>query len=119
MLVGLRNDDASSVSRSSRQGGFSESSEDLARRENIRRALSQLDDSSFESRENPKVRRRGASKTRAFSAGGTRGRKAISSASEAGILDTDDIKKIKYHIEGLTSIWENLRYEMDQGPDDV
>ena len=31
----------------------------------------------------------------------------------------DDIKKIKYHIEGLTSIWENLRYETDQGPDDV
>jgi len=31
----------------------------------------------------------------------------------------DDIKKIKQYIEGLTSIWENLRYEMDQGPDDV
>lgn len=30
----------------------------------------------------------------------------------------DDIEKIKHHIEGLTNIWENLRYEIDPGPDD-
>lgn len=29
----------------------------------------------------------------------------------------DDIEKIKHHIEGLTDIWENLRYETDQGHD--
>lgn len=29
----------------------------------------------------------------------------------------EEFDKIKSHIEGLTITWENLRYEMDQGPD--
>jgi len=113
MLIGSRNDEMQSSSWSgSGHRGFSESSEDLARRENIRRALSQLDDSSMDdSRENPKVRRRGASKTRAFSAGGSRGRKALSTVSEAGVLDTNDIKKVAEQVRKLRK-----EYVVSQSP---
>jgi hypothetical protein len=41
--------------------------------------------------------------------------KAITSQYGSGYAEEFD--KIKSHIEGLTNIWENLRYEMDPGPD--